>query len=116
MEHETRRLTPTAPERFEHMRPQHGLTRRAELLSMTPVFGTAQPLHGLSGVLRRVAYSTRETRARHWMLLLAADRVDVLEHRVGKLVKTAALVSAGAAAVLVATRFFEGRVLLRARI
>jgi hypothetical protein len=117
MERETRPLTPTAPERFEHMRRRRGLTHRAELRSMTPVFGTAQPLHGLSGLLRRVAYSTRETRARHWMLLLAADRVDVLEHRVGKLVKTAALVSAGAVAVLVATRFFrERRVLLRARI
>ena len=41
------------------------------------------------------------------MLLLAADRVDVLEHRVGKLVKTAALASAGAVAVLVATKFFR---------
>jgi len=107
MERETRPLTPTAPERFEHMRRRHGLTHRAELRSMTPVFSTAQPLHGLSGLLRRVAYSTRETRARHWMLLLAADRVDVLEHRVGKLVKTAALASAGAVAVLVATRFFR---------
>ena len=37
MERETRPLTPTAPERFEHMRRRHGLTHRAELRSMTPV-------------------------------------------------------------------------------
>jgi len=87
MEHQTRPLTPTATDRIEHMRPRPGLTHRKELRSMTPVFGTAQPLHGVSGMLRRVAYSTRETRARHWMLLLFADRVNVLERRIAKLVK-----------------------------
>ena len=48
MEHQARPLTPTAPEQIEHMRPRRGLTHRKELRSMTPVFGTAQPLHGLS--------------------------------------------------------------------
>jgi hypothetical protein len=45
----------------------------------TPVFGTAQPLRGLSGLLRRAAYVIPEHRARHWMLLIVADRVDALE-------------------------------------
>src|SRR5690606_33916048 len=49
----------------------------------TPVFGTAQPLHGLSGVLRTKAYSIPEHFPRHWLLLLVADRVDVLEGRLG---------------------------------
>lgn len=56
---------------------------RATLDRATPVFGTAQPLHGTSGRLRRWAYSVPEHRAHHWMLLMAADRVDLLEDRVG---------------------------------
>lgn len=106
MEHEPRPLTATAPDHFEHMRPRRGLTHRAGQ-SMTPVFGTVQPLHGLSGLLRRMAYSTRETRARHWMMLLLADRVDVMEHRVARLVKLLALVPAGAAAVVLAVKFLK---------
>jgi hypothetical protein len=46
------------------------------------VVGTAEPLSGLSGALRRFAYSIPEHEARHWMLLLAADRLDVVEHLV----------------------------------
>ena len=107
MEHDARPLTPAAPAHFEHMRPRQGLTHRAGTGSMTPVFGTAQPLRGLSGLLRRIAYSTRETRARHWMMLLLADRVDVLEHRVVRLVKIAALLPAGAAALVLALRFLR---------
>jgi hypothetical protein len=107
MEHEPRPLTPTAPVHFEHMRPRRGLTHRAGVHSMTPVFGTAQPLRGLSGLLRRIAYSTGETRARHWMMLLLADRVDVLEHRVARLVKLAALLPVGAAAAVLALRLLR---------
>lgn len=70
-------------------------THRAGLHHPTPVFGTAQPLHGLSGVLRRGAYRIPEYRARHWMLLMAADRVDVLEDRLGGLA-SAPLDAAGA--------------------
>jgi hypothetical protein len=44
-----------------------------------PVFGTAQPPKGLSGRLRRIAYRIPEWRARHWLLLLLADRVDAVE-------------------------------------
>ncbi len=57
--------------------------RRAGLDAPTPVFGTAQPLHGLSGALRRVAYALPEHQGRHWLLLMVADRVDVVEDRVG---------------------------------
>lgn len=107
MEHQARPLTPTAPEQVERMRPRRGLTHRKEVSSMTPVFGTAQPLHGVSGLLRRIAYRTHETRARHWMLLLAADRVNVLEHRIARLVKVLAIIPAGAAAVVLAAKFLK---------
>jgi hypothetical protein len=50
---------------------------------LTPVFGTAVPLKGLSGIIRRYSYARfSEGRAAHWLLLIGADRVDVLESRV----------------------------------
>jgi hypothetical protein len=100
-------LTPTAPDHFERMRPRRGITHRSELRQMTPVFGTAQPLHGISGLMRRIAYSIHETRTRHWMLLLMADRVDRLEHRIAGLVKMTALVPTGAAAIFIAAKFLK---------
>ena len=46
------------------------------------MFGTAQPLRGLSGAIRRYAYTFSEGQTAHWLLLMAGDRVDVLESRV----------------------------------
>lgn len=46
---------------------------------ITPIFGTAQPPKGLSGALRRIAFKWSENDLRHWLLLLAADRVNVVE-------------------------------------
>ena len=47
---------------------------------LTPVFGTSCPPRGMSGVIRKVAYKRySEGRAAHWLLLIAADRVDSLE-------------------------------------
>lgn len=41
--------------------------------------GPAQPLHGLPGALRRLSYArSSEARAAHWLLLIAADRVDAV--------------------------------------
>jgi len=51
------------------------------LPKMPPVYGTAIPPKGLSGVLRKVAYGYPDHWVRHWMVLLLADRVDVWEHR-----------------------------------
>jgi hypothetical protein len=53
--------------------------RSTEHQFLTPVFGTACPPRGLSGAIRRYAYRFSEGRARHWLLLMLADRVDVLE-------------------------------------
>ena len=45
--------------------------RSLEHLRLTPVFGTAQPLHGVSGAIRRFAYARySEARAAHWLLWL----------------------------------------------
>jgi hypothetical protein len=73
-----------APGAHVPVRPQEAhqrLTKRKALPRMTPVFGTAQPPQGLSGLLRRLAYRIPEHLARHWLLLVFADRVDVAEHR-----------------------------------
>ena len=66
------------PERQVEHRPRE---RSVEHAFLPPVFGTAQPLQGLSGVLRRLSYARfSEARAAHWLLLIAADRVDAWEH------------------------------------
>ena len=61
------------PERWPRERSiEHG--------RLTPVFGTSTPPRGLSGVLRRYAYRRfSEARAAHWLILIAADRVDAVE-------------------------------------
>ncbi|QRK11440.1 hypothetical protein JQX13_16010 [Archangium violaceum] len=61
--------------------PDVPVLKRAELDELTPAFSTAIPPRGLSGVLRRVAYGIPEHLVRHVMLLLLADRVDVVESR-----------------------------------
>jgi hypothetical protein len=54
--------------------------RSIEHALLTPVFGTAAPLHGISGAIRRYAYARySEARAAHWLLLIGADRVDAWE-------------------------------------
>lgn len=58
--------------------PEHVPRERSmEHTMLPPVFGTAQPLHGAAGAIRRYAYERfSEARAAHWLLLIAADRVD----------------------------------------
>lgn len=46
---------------------------------ITPVFGTSVPPSGLSGWLRRGAFKFTENDVRHWMILLFADRVNMVE-------------------------------------
>ncbi|SDO20339.1 hypothetical protein [Geodermatophilus sp. DSM 45219] len=62
------------PERQPERQPRE---RSVEHAFVTPVFGTAQPLRGLSGVVRRFAYERfSEGRLAHWVLLVAGDRID----------------------------------------
>jgi hypothetical protein len=65
------------PERQPEHRPRE---RSVEHAMLTPVFGSTCPPKGLSGAVRRLAYRRYgEGRAAHWLLLLAADRVDAAE-------------------------------------
>jgi hypothetical protein len=53
--------------------------RSIEHKFLTPVFGTSCPPKGVSGLMRTYAYKQySEARAAHWLILLAADRVDAL--------------------------------------
>jgi hypothetical protein len=67
------------PERQPERVPREKSTEHKFL---TPVFGTAQPLRGLSGAIRRYAYTFSEGQTAHWLLLICGDRVDVLESRI----------------------------------
>lgn len=46
---------------------------------ITPVFGTSTPPSGVSGRMRELAFRFSENDIRHWLILLAADRVNVGE-------------------------------------
>jgi hypothetical protein len=59
-------------------------------MQLTPVFSTAIPARGISGALRRVAYEIPDYKARRWLLLMVADRIDVIEHRPRLFAKLAA--------------------------
>ena len=45
----------------------------------SPLFGSAQPPSGLSGMIRRGAFKLTENDVRHWLLLILADRVNMVE-------------------------------------
>jgi hypothetical protein len=46
---------------------------------VTAVFGTSTPPHGLSGMIRRIAFKRSESKWSHWLMLLFADRINVVE-------------------------------------
>lgn len=66
----------------ERQQPRGPREKSKEHKFLTPVFGIAQPLHGLSGAIRRYAYTFSEGRTAQWLLLIAGDRVDVLASRI----------------------------------
>jgi hypothetical protein len=47
--------------------------------NVTAVFGTSVPPSGLSGMIRRYAFKYSESSYGHWLPLLIADRVNVVE-------------------------------------
>ena len=47
--------------------------------NVTAVFGTAMPPSGLSGMIRRYAFQYGEGSYGHWLPLILADRVNVVE-------------------------------------
>src|SRR3954452_2179954 len=71
------------PERQEERWPRE---RSIEHGEMPAVFGTSCPPKGLSGMIRRYSYRRfSEARAAHWLLLMAADRVDATGSHVRRL-------------------------------
>src|SRR5215217_3344925 len=47
--------------------------------NVSAVFGTSTPPAGLSGVIRRFAFKYSESSYGHWLPLMLADRVNVVE-------------------------------------
>ncbi|MEZ2353371.1 hypothetical protein [Caballeronia sp. RCC_10] len=89
LDHKNRPAIPMerTPPRFIHV-PHGQPVQQAQTVEVfysperpgiTPLFGTAQPPKWLSGAIRRVAYKLPENDLRHWLMLIAADRVNVVE-------------------------------------
>jgi len=55
--------------------------------NLTAVFGTTVPPSGLSGMIRRFAFKYSENSYLHWLPLIVADRVNVVEGIVDDLKK-----------------------------
>jgi hypothetical protein len=53
--------------------------RSIEYPEMTAVFGTSTPPSGLSGMIRRAAFAYSESSYLHWLPLVLADRINVVE-------------------------------------
>ncbi|CAN5346783.1 hypothetical protein BH11PSE11_BH11PSE11_33190 [soil metagenome] len=64
---------------IEHQPRDIEILHSTERPGVTPIFGTSTPPTGLSGMIRRFAYKLSENDIRHWLLLLFADRVNVVE-------------------------------------
>lgn len=47
--------------------------------NLTAVFGTTVPPKGMSGALRRLAFKYSESEQAHWIILMAADRIQMVE-------------------------------------
>jgi hypothetical protein len=69
--------------------PQQPLTvevlHSIERQNVTAVFGTSTPPAGLSGMIRRFAFKYSESNYGHWLPLILADRVSVVEGFLGDL-------------------------------
>ena len=66
-------------ERAEQQPQDVELLMSNERPALTRVFGTSVPPSGLSGMIRRYAFKHSEDRYRHWIPLILADRINVVE-------------------------------------
>ena len=46
-----------------------------------PPYRTTVPLKGLSGIIRRAAYTLPDWKPRRWLMLILADRIDAFESK-----------------------------------
>ena len=79
-----RRLSPGQPRGMEWERPALQVATVEVLHSnerpnLSAAFGTAVPPRGLSGAIRRFAFRYSESSWYHWLPLMLADRVNVIE-------------------------------------
>lgn len=110
--------------------PDVEILRSIEHNRLPAVVGTSVPPHGISGALRRYAFRRSESDWWHWLLLMGADRINVVEgvvddlsrgkvpnipaemgaraewrhNRKGFVLKAGALLAVGAAAVALSRR------------
>jgi hypothetical protein len=66
---------PKAPQQTQDIE----IFKSIERPTITRVFGTSTPPSGLSGNIRRFAFKYSESVPMHWMTLILADRVNVVE-------------------------------------
>lgn len=80
-----KRYTGDDHNRLDWRRPVQQPTHQTEILhsnerpDLTAVFGTSSPPSGLSGVIRRLAFKHSENSYLHWLPLILADRINVVE-------------------------------------
>jgi len=66
-------------ERPTQQRPSVEVLHSNERPHVTAVFGTSTPPAGVSGLLRRLAFKYSESSYGHWLPLMLADRVSMVE-------------------------------------
>ena len=80
------------------------ILKRQGLEQLTPVFGDTIAPKGISGLLRKAAYTLPEHYVSHWFLLLLSDRVDAVESNPAALAVPLAMAAGGIAAYVVVKR------------
>jgi hypothetical protein len=60
-------------------RPGVEILQSIEHIRQPAVVGTSTPPRGVSGLMRRAAFRWSESNWIHWLMLMGADRVDVVE-------------------------------------
>lgn len=73
---QTRGLTWDRPEKQD---PDVEILQSIEYNRQPAVVGTSTPPSGLSGVIRRLAFRRSESDWWHWLMLMGADRINVVE-------------------------------------
>jgi hypothetical protein len=76
IEHQTRGMTWDRP---AQQVPGVEILRSIEHNRLPAVVGTSTPPSGLSGAIRRYAFRRSESDWWHWLLLMGADRINVVE-------------------------------------